>query len=145
MNIETYREMLEQDLKFDEIKLDIESLRIPQLHGKYLNFYHNEKRNLHILKKNKANLFKLKWEYYTGRISKEDLDANKWEAFDHKILRQDVDLYLESDKDLQELDSKIFLVEEKVDYLESILKTISNRQFHIRDAIAWRKFINGVV
>lgn len=145
MNIETYREMVEQDLKFDEVKLDIESLRVPQLHGKYLNFYHNEKRNLYIQKKNKANLFKLKWEYYTGRISKEDLDANKWEPFDHKILRQDVDLYLDSDKDLQELDSKIFITQEKLDYLESILKLISNRQFHIRDAIAWRKFINGVV
>jgi hypothetical protein len=68
-----------------------------------------------------------------------------WEPFDLKILRQDVDIYLEADKDLVELKNKMTMQEEKVEYLNSVLKGIMNRQFHIRDAIAWRKFMNGSI
>lgn len=42
----TLNELIEQakiDMKFDDTELDRESLRIPQLHNKYLNFYHEEK------------------------------------------------------------------------------------------------------
>jgi hypothetical protein len=33
---------------------------------------------------------------------------------------------------------------QKVDYLDSILKGINNRQWVIRNAIEWRKFMSGV-
>jgi hypothetical protein len=51
---------------------------------------------------------------------------------------------MESDTDLIQKKDRVFVQEEKVLYLESIIKMISNRQYHIRDAITWRKFINGV-
>ena len=135
MNFSELKEMVEQDLSFKEDQLDIESLRIPQLHGKYLNFLTNEK----IL------LQKLKWEYYNGKMSQEDLEERNWEQFDLKILKQDIPIYIDADEDLIKFKSKVVLLEEKVSYLESILKMILNRQFHIRDAIAWRKFINGSI
>ena len=37
------KEMAQKDLSFKEDELDFESLRIPQLHGKYLNFLTDEK------------------------------------------------------------------------------------------------------
>ena len=37
MNIATIRGMVEKDLKIDSTELDLASLRIPQLHNKYLN------------------------------------------------------------------------------------------------------------
>jgi hypothetical protein len=90
-------------------------------------------------------MFKLKWEYYCGKLSEDQLKELGWEPFDLKILRQDVDIYLDADKDLIELKNKMSIQEEKVDYLSSILKGITNRQFHIRDAISWRKFLNGSI
>jgi len=144
MDIMKIREMAKDDLPINNEKLDIESLNIPQLHGKYLNIYQDEKIHLHGIKLEHKKLKKLKWEYYTGKLDQETLQKLGWEQFDLKILRQDVDLYLEADDDLIALEKKLIIQEEKVDYLQSILKALNNRQFHIRDAISWRKFINGV-
>jgi hypothetical protein len=51
---------------------------------------------------------------------------------------------MNSDDDLINIRSKVACQEEKINYLESIIKGLNNRQYHIRDAIIWRKFVNGV-
>jgi hypothetical protein len=145
MNMMKIREMVENDLKFEEEKLDHESLRIPQLHSKYLNLLTEEKLTLNKYKTEYSCLYKIKWEYYNGKLSEEELQAKQWEQFDLKILKSDIPIYMNSDKDLILLNEKITLQTEKVNYIESILKMILNRQFHIRDAIAWRKFMSGVI
>jgi hypothetical protein len=144
MNIERIREMAETDLKMDGTELADESVRIPQLHGKYLNIFHDESL---ILRKYEADykiLRRQKWEYYSGKMSKDELTALGWEQFDHRILRQDMDVYLDSDADLIKIQTKIDMQKQKVDYLDSILKGINNRQWVIRNAIEWRKFMSGV-
>jgi hypothetical protein len=78
-------------------------------------------------------------------MSQERLDELGWEPFQTKILRNDLDIYMDSDKDLSDLQSKIEYQQEKVDYLESILKGIAQRHWVIRNAIEWRKFTNGIV
>jgi len=52
---------------------------------------------------------------------------------------------MNSDEDLISYEAKIVYQEEKVNYIESIIKGLNNRQYHIRDAISWKKFVNGVV
>jgi len=139
------KQMVETDLKFNETELDTESLKIPQLHGKYLNILYDEKLVLRKWKKELSELIKLKWEYYTGKMSEEQLKELNWEPFELRILKQDIELYMESDVDLNQKRDRVFVQEEKVNYLESIIKMITSRQYHIRDAIAWRKFVNGEV
>jgi exonuclease VII small subunit len=51
---------------------------------------------------------------------------------------------VDADPDIQELDAKIAYQEEKVDYLEQIVKGINNRQWNLNNSIQWRKFLNGV-
>jgi len=143
MLFDDIRKMAEADLKFNETELDTESLRIPQLHGKYLNMLYDEKLVLRKWRNELSSLLKLKWEYYTGKISEEQLKELGWEPFELRILKQDVELYIESDPEVIQKKDRVFVQEEKVNYLESIIKMISNRQYHIRDAITWRKFING--
>ena len=144
MIFDDIKKMAEADLKFNETDLDTESLRIPQLHGKYLNLLYDEKLVLRKWKNELSSLIKLKWEYYTGKMSEEQLKELNWQPFELRILKQDIELYMESDADLIQKKDRVFVQEEKVIYLESIIKMISNRQYHIRDAITWRKFINGV-
>jgi hypothetical protein len=60
-----------------------------------------------------------------------------------KILRSDVNLYLEADDHLSAFDLKIAYQQEKVDLLESIIKTISMRGYHARVAADWAKFQVG--
>jgi hypothetical protein len=143
MLFEDIKQLVEKDMKLDDSRLDTESLVIPQLHGKYLNILYDEKMVLRKHQKDLALMLKQKWEYYTGKMSQEDLKEMNWEPFDLRILKQDVDLYMDSDPDLQSKKDKVFVQQEKIAYLESILKMIMNRQYHIRDAIMWRKFING--
>lgn len=144
MNIQAYQEMIEKDLKIDGTELADESIRIPQLHSKYLNFFHDESLLLRKHETEYKILRRQKWEYYTGKMSEDDLKALGWEPFDHRILRQDLDIYLESDSDLVRIQAKMDLQKQKVDYLDSILKGINNRQWVIRNAIEWRKFMSGV-
>ena len=144
MNIERIKEMVEADLKIDGTELGDESIRIPPLHGKYLNIYHDECLILRKLDADFSILRKKKWEYYNGKMSQQELAQLGWEPFGHRILRQDMDTYMSADEDLVRLGSKIDLQKAKVEYLDSVIKGINNRQWVIRNAIEWRKFMSGV-
>ena len=144
MNIERIREMVEVDLKMDGTELADESIRIPQLHNKYLNIFHDENLVLRKYETDYKILRRQKWEYYSGKMSEDDLKSFGWQPFDHRILRQDLDVYLESDSDLLKIQSKVELQKQKVEYIDSLLKGINGRQWIIRNAIDWKKFISGV-
>jgi hypothetical protein len=144
MDIQTLKQELEKDLKINDAELDTESLKIPKIHNKYLNILHEEKILLQSLRLKKRIMLREKWEYYTGKVDAETLKKKGLEPFNLKVLKQDLDLYIDSDQDILQLDSKLITQQEKVDYLQDAIKAINNMQWHIRDAIAWRKFINGV-
>jgi hypothetical protein len=145
MDLKQIREMAEKDLPIDETSLDKESLNVPRLHNKYLNILHDEKLLLQKYRIDFRKLQKLKWEYYTGKIDEETLKEKGWEPFALRILKQDVELYMNADEDLVVAEGRMEYQQEKVNYLESIIKGLNTRQYHIRDAISWKKFVNGVV
>ena len=144
MDLRKIREMVAKDMPIDDTELDLESLKIPQLHNKYLNLYTDEKLIAKKLEFDYKALRKLKWEYYTGKLDQTQLEELGWDTFDLKILKQDLDKYLEADSDLHTLYLKLEYQKEKIEYLDSVLKSINNRQWNIRGAIDWRKFINGI-
>ena len=143
MDLSEIRKLVAEDMPIDDTELDVESMTIPQLHGKYLNFYLDEKLVLQKLNSDYYRLKKTKWEYYTGKLDQDQLEEYGWEPFQFKILKQDIDLYMDSDEDLQKLSNRVAYQKEKINYLDSILKSINNRQWNIRNAIEWKKFING--
>ena len=59
------------------------------------------------------------------------------------VLRADTDQFIESDRELIIQSHRLALQEEKVKYLEGVVKIINNRQWYIRSAIDWAKFSNG--
>ncbi len=85
-------------------------------------------------------LKKDKWQYYTGKA---DPEVYIEKPFDHKVLRQDVDKYMDADEDLIRIISKIDYYQVMISYLDSILKTINNRTYQIKNSIEWQKFIRG--
>ena len=117
MDIETIKQMVQKDLNIKDAELDTESLRIPQLHNKYLNLLHDEKILLQALRVKRKNLLREKWEYYTGKMDEDTLKQKGWEPFNLKILKQDVDMYIESDSDMIAIDSKVFLQQELNSFL----------------------------
>ena len=51
--------------------------------------------------------------------------------------------YLDADESLMNINLKIDYYETMLNYIESILKQISNRTYQIKNAIEWQKFIAG--
>ncbi len=143
MNLDDIKKMVEKDSVVDQTLLDQEALKTPQVHSKYLNLLNDEILRFKKLETEYKQLFRLKWEYYTGKLDKEELDRLEWKPFQHKILRQDVSIYLDSDKELCLIRDRKAYSETKVKYLEDVIKSVNNRNWHIRNAIEWRKFMHG--
>ena len=143
MKFEEIQKLWTSDCNIDETELAQESVKIPQLHNKYLIFYSNEKLRLKTQRFEHSKLVKLKKEYYGGRMSQEELEAIDWEPFQHKLLKADVEQYVDADDNVIESKKILALQEEKVDYLEAIVKGLSTRGYLIKNAIDWKRFTEG--
>jgi hypothetical protein len=73
-----------------------------------------------------------------------DLEERGWVPNPLKILKSDLALYIDSDKDIINHNLKVAYQKEKIDFLESVIRTINNRGFHIKNAIDWEKFKVGI-
>ena len=138
MTIEDIMEMWGEDSHNDDKDLDNESLKIPNLHLKYLNIYSKEKRKVSDVKTHWKVLFQQRWEVVISKNGK---------APDHNIRISKSELekhYVAADESLQKAEKILNEQEGKVDYLKSVLSMIENRSFHINNAISWRKFVAGL-
>ena len=131
------------DCVMDETELSHESIKIPQLHNKYLIFYSNEKLKFKEIKYLFAGLIKRKRDYYSGRMTAKELEMADWEPFQLKLLKADVQEYIDADDNVIESKKLLALQEEKVNYLESIVKSLTTRGYLIKNAIDWKRFTEG--
>ena len=145
MNLEELKNSITKDSQIDSTELGVESLKIPQIHSKYLNVLTDLKLLLTKQQQDYAVLKLRKWKIYTGKASQEELDLWKEDQFDLDILRTDVDKFIDADKSLNDLKAKISLTEVKVKTIEEFLKALNNRNFAIKSAIDWQKMMNGIV
>ena len=58
-------------------------------------------------------------------------------------MQADIPMYMEADPELITLSLKIGYQQEKIDLLESIIKTLSNRGYSIKTAVDWARFMMG--
>ena len=140
MDLETLQNQADVDLKIDDTELDLESIRTPQLHNKYLKLFTKYSLQLKKVKDDYDGLYKFKWEYYTGKSTMEVYQA---EPFDLKVLKSDVHIYLNADAELQKLGQRQEYLKVVVVYIERVLREINNRNWNIRNTIEWKKFLHG--
>ena len=142
MDLEQIQELAEKDLKINDTELDLESLKTPQLHNKYMKHLTKFKLLLTRAEDDLRTIRLFKWEYYTG---KSDPQVYQQKPFNLKILKQDVDKYIEADEEIQKATQKVKYLETIVDFLDRTIRQISNRTFTIKNAIDWRKFTSGAI
>lgn len=144
MKLEQIFEMWHQDSKIDHTELSHEALRIPQLHHKYFQVYSHERL---VLRKYEAELKRLKldkYEFYTQGPTPET-HAKGWQLPPiGKIIKSDVGQYVDSDKDIIELTLKVGVQQEKIELLDSIIRSLNNRGYLIKSAIDFEKFKVGM-
>lgn len=143
MKLEEIQKLWEDDSKIDRAELGEESLRIPQLHSKYFKIFSEERMKLRALQRSFNNFKRDKYEYYNGTISQDIMNTHGWEPNPLKILKSDIPMYLEGDKELQDYASRVDMQQDKVDFVESIIKNLPARGYQINSAIAWEKFKVG--
>ena len=141
MNLDDIQSMWEKDSQIDKDNLHDESLKIPALHAKY-----HEMFNTILLLRKKAeqqrkNIRHERYEYFSGKA---DPDVYVDNPFPKKIRDKDtMQKYLDADESLMNVSLKIDYYETMLNYIESILKQISNRTYQVKNAIEWQKFIAG--
>lgn len=145
MTIEEIYEMWAKDSEIDQTNVSNESANIPKLHNKYFKLYVDEGLRLRKQKADYKLLVKLKGEYYRGELDIEELKQYGWQPQPLKILKTDIPTYIDADKDVINLSLKIGMQEEKVGYLESIIKMISNRGFQLKTIVDWERFRTGAM
>lgn len=143
MKLDEIQMMWERDVQIDRTELGEESLRIPLLHSKYFKVFSQERLTLRKLEGDYKLLYRDKYEWYNGTITQELLSEYNWEPNPLKILRTDIPMHLDADRDLNNLSLKIEMQKEKVDFVESVIKSLTARGFQIKSAIEWARFQMG--
>lgn len=142
----TFEEIIknwEEDSQIDPIDLGGESIKIPRLHNKYYKIILAEKSLLMRLQADMKVLKLEKYEFYSQGHT-EETKKKGWKLPPKgMILKADIPMYLDADEDMIALSLKIGMQQEKLEFLESIVKTLMNRNFLIKNAIDHLKFING--
>jgi hypothetical protein len=141
MNLETLQEQWRIDSKLDQDLHDNDSIAIPQLHMKYMEFHNTyslmkKERDLEM-----KRLVKTKWLYYKGKAP---TTIYKEMPFDLKLTtKEEVLMFIDADDDITKLQFKIYYLEQVVFFLDGVLRMINNRTYHIKNAIEWKRFNAG--
>jgi len=143
MKLDDILNMWTEDCNMDRTELGEEALKIPKLHSKYLRHYTEERLTLRKMEEDRKQLALLKSDYYRGVLPSEDLKANGWEPFRLSVLKSELHMYIDADQDIINSNLKISMQNEKVDTLESIIRSINNRGYLIKSAIDYEKFKVG--
>lgn len=148
MNLNDILESWKKDSVIDDSALDEDTVKTSKLHAKYLEIYSLSKLQL---KKKEFDLEKVKkdkWLYYTGKMTKSDMDERGW-AYDpfqgmSKPLKSEMNMYYETDEDLVKVKAQIDYQKSIIDTLEEIMNNIRWRHSHIKNIIEFRKFTSGM-
>tara|TARA_B100001093_G_scaffold471209_1_gene493306 strand:- start:378 stop:815 length:438 start_codon:yes stop_codon:yes gene_type:complete len=143
MTLDELLENWKADAEIDRTELGNEAIKIPQLHSKYFKFYSTERLALRKLEEDAKVLKKQKYEWFNGSMDYEDLNDLGWSPNPLKLLRADIPQYIDADKDIVSLNLKIAYAKEKVDFLDSAIRSLNTRGYNLRAAIDWEKFKMG--
>ena len=108
--------------------LDDASRDSAKLHSKYLSKYMTAKLHLKSKEQSLQSLLKLKWLYYNGKMTAEQIEAEGWEYDPFHGMK-----VLKGDMDRKAL----------VDTLKEIMSNIQWRHQNIGNMIKWRQFVSG--
>ena len=143
MKFEEIFDAWKSDSEIDQTDLGNESLKIPKLHHKYYMMLLAERSSLRKLEAQMKQLKLSKYEFYSQGHTEETKKLG-WELPPRGIiLKADIPMYLEADKDTIELSLKSGVQGEKVDFLDSIIKSLQTRNFLIKNAIDFLRWTNG--
>ena len=144
MTLDEILDMWENDSSIDEDHLDKESISTAKLHSKYVRMLMQHKVKFAALNNEYNTLRQKKFRWYRGEMTRDELTNNGWEQWQGlKPLKNEMEEFLTGDGDLNRITIKMEYIKCIIEALESILKEIRGRDWGIRNAIEFKKFISG--
>ena len=142
MNLETLQDKWKEDSVIDPDKYGEESVRIPQLQMRYMEFYNT----FSLMKKDRESEMKAlvrdKWIYYKGKAPS---TVYKEVPFDLKLTTTDeIKMFIGADDEIRKLQYKIDYIEQTIFFLDGVLRQINSRNYQIKNAIEWERFQSGM-
>ena len=142
MNLEQLQVRWTEDSKIDTDKYGEESIKIPQLHMRYMEFYNT----FSLMKKDRESemrtLVRDKWIFYKGKAPAK---IYKDTPFDFKLTtKEEINMFIDADEDIRKLQYKIDYIEQIIFFLDGVLKQITSRNYQIKNAIEWERFQSGM-
>lgn len=143
MKIEEIRAEWDADAVIDKTEIGDESLKIPKLHAKYTRMLSDERLLLRKLESDLKVLKRDKYEFYTMGPTKEQKDLG-WELPARgMVLKQDINIYMDADRDIVALSLRIGMQQEKIEVLDSIVRSVMNRGYQLKTTLDFLKFTMG--
>lgn len=140
MNLEQIQEMWARDSVIDDVMLDTSSMKIPQLHAKYITLHNEYSLLLKKAKQEYNRICHLRTLYYSGRGTP---DMYEDSPFDFKLIRSEVPSWVAVDESVNKVEMKVALYETTLSSLSEILKQVHQMSYNIKNMIQWRQFVNG--
>lgn len=139
-NLENLQELWKKDCKIDNTKIVQESTRIPELHARYLKYLSDERIKLQSLKIfQKEKQLELE-NYYSGKYNEkpEKLKELGKPPLHRANTKQQIAQYVETDEDMQMINTKIIIQDEIVEFLLQCMHHINQRNFIINNIVKWK-------
>ena len=141
MDLDKINEMWAKDSVIDDTLIDEASIKIPQLHQKYLNLL----SEFTLLSKKATQQLKSaqhsKFLFYSGKAKPEEYEEK---PFPYKVLKGEAWNWVNIDEDIQKLELKIEYYNTVLRTLEEILKQVHQLSYNIKNTIEWRRFVGGM-
>jgi hypothetical protein len=141
MSLQKYIQEWIKDSILDKSKIDTESLKVPLLHAKYLQFLSNERLQLKNLDQDKKKLEQNLEDYYTGKIDGKSINREPYQIVETKTSAQK---RIESDPQIIKFNKDYIEKEEIVLFLKEVIISLNQRGFAIKNHIDYMRFIKGV-
>ena len=140
------QDMWTEDCKIDELNLGRESIKTPEFHAKYLTMLSTFKLQLRKNKSNLLTLRRLKWQYYRGELTQQELNNLGWDQYlGNSPLNNQMNDFLDTDPDIIKLTDKVEYIDTCITQIEGVMRSLNARSFDIKNAIEWTKFTNGLL
>jgi len=145
MTLDEIQNEWEEDCEIGDNYLGERTIATPKLHSKYLKILIGVKLKHTKLQSDYNQLRKNKFRYYRGEMSRDELNTLEWEQWQGvKPLKNEMDEFLQGDTELNTTKVRLEYLETMIYLLESILGQLKARDWQIKTAVEWKRFLAGM-
>ena len=132
--LEQLQQELSEDIKISLINLQQQIAQNPITYQKWVNYFSQVKFQLKLAENQKSVVLKNRLDFLTGRGDEPCITV--YEKSEFKIV-------LAADPELQKADSKVFVLNLKLEFIREALEAIKQRGFALKNILDCNKFEQG--